>query len=391
MTLVGERASSTRLPKVDLSDAALARVTLALAATAEEYDRNGEFPWQGIRVVHDAGLLRLGIGPAHGGSNLSSTDSVRVFTALGKGDPSVALITAMTVFQHALQAERPWWPEAAYEQFVADSLERPTLVNAIRAEPEWGAPARGGLPATTIKRTATGWQLNGRKGYATGSEGLDVHLVWAATDDVDPLVAHAVVPATSPGIEIVKTWDHHGLRASSTHDVIYTDVELPADAFRGTPQSELSGEAGFGAIGIGAAAIYLGVALAAQEFFTRFTNERVPSSLGRPIATTDRIRTIAGEIEAQILTASEIAFGLARRFDANEPVAPEKAILAKPLISRSAIAAVGAAIAAIGNPGLSRSNPLERHWRDVQCSRVHPPQEDAALVIAGTRVLARPF
>jgi alkylation response protein AidB-like acyl-CoA dehydrogenase len=387
----------TTLPVADLSDEALARVTAALAETAEEYDRSGEFPWKGITVVHDAGLLRLGIGAQFGGTPLSSTDSVRVFTALGKGDPSVAIITAMTVFQHALNALRSWWPDALYRQVVSDSLDRPVLFNAIRAEPEWGAPARGGLPATTITRTESGWILNGRKGYATGSEGLDYHLVWAveaAADGAiaeDPLIAHAIVPAGGPGIEIVKTWDHHGLRASSTHDVIYTNVELPAEHFVGTPVSQQSADGGFGAIGIGAATIYLGVALAAQDFFVKFANERIPTSLGRPIATTERIQSVAGEIEAQLTLAREIAFGIARRSDSGEVIPPELGVLAKPLISRAVISAVQVAIAAIGNPGLSRSNPLERYWRDVQCSRVHPPQEDAALLIAGKRTLARPY
>jgi alkylation response protein AidB-like acyl-CoA dehydrogenase len=187
----------------------------------------------------------------------------------------------------------------------------------------------------------------------------------------------------------VKTWDHHGLRASSTHDVIYTNVELPTENFVGTPVSQQSADGGFGAIGIGAATIYLGVALAAQDFFVKFANERVPTSLGRPIATTERIQSVAGEIEAQLTLAREVALGVARRFDAGEPVTPELGVLSKPLISRAVIAAVQAAVAAIGNPGLSRNNPLERHWRDVQCSRVHPPQEDAALLIAGKRTLAR--
>jgi alkylation response protein AidB-like acyl-CoA dehydrogenase len=395
MTIIDRAAAEVTRPPIDLSDAALARVTAALAETAEEYDRSGEFPWKGIQVVHDAGLLRLGIGEQFGGTPLSSSDSVRVFTALGKGDPSVALITAMTVFQHALNGARSWWPDALYRQVLVDSLDRPVLFNAIRAEPEWGAPARGGLPATTITRTVNGWTLNGRKGYATGSEGLDYHLVWAveaAADGTiaeDPLIAHAIVPASAPGIQIVKTWDHHGLRASSTHDVIYTDVELPAENFVGTPVSLQSAEPGFGAIGIGAAAIYLGVALAAQDFFLTFANERIPTSLGRPIATTERIQSVAGEIEAQLTLAREVAFGLARRFDAGETVTPELGVLAKPLISRAVISAVHVAVAAIGNPGLSRSNPLERHWRDVQCSRVHPPQEDAALLAAGKRTLAR--
>jgi alkylation response protein AidB-like acyl-CoA dehydrogenase len=36
-----------------------------------------------------------------------------------------------------------------------------------------------------------------------------------------------------------------------------------------------------------------------------------------------------------------------------------------------------------GNPGISRKNPLERHYRDVLCSRIHSPQDDTILVGAG--------
>ncbi len=368
---------------IDLSDAALARVGAQLAATAEQYDRSGEFPWAGVRAVHDAGLLRLGIDQP-----LTPTDSIRVFQALGKGDPSVALITAMTVFQHVAQAHAPFWPEDAYRRVVADSRQRPVLINAIRAEPELGAPARGGLPATKIRRTGQGWVLTGHKGFATSSEGLSYHLVWAATEEDDPLVGHAVVPADAPGIEIVRTWDHFGLRASSTHDVHYRDVEVPADHFRGVRASAQSHDAALAAVGIGASALYIGVARAAQEFFLRFAHERVPTALGRPIATTERIQTNAGEIEAQLVTAEEIAFSVARRFETGDPRAGERALLAKALIARAAIGAVQTAVAALGNPGLTRHHPLERHLRDVHCVRVHPPQEDTALLLAGRRTLA---
>lgn len=386
MSRVAERVAA--LPAIDISDAALARVTSALAETAERYDRSGAFPRDGIAVVHDAGLLRLGIGGEWGGSPFGAVDGFRVFTALGKGDPSVAIITAMSVIQHSLQSARPWWPEDLYRQVVSDSVERPVLLNAVRAEPEWGAPARGGLPATTIARTAGGWSLNGRKGYATGSEGLAFHLVWAATDEADPLIAHAIVPADAAGIQIVRTWDHLGLRASSTHDVIYSDVEIPFENFVGVRVSELTKEPPFA--GVSPAGLYLGVAQAARDFFVTFANDRIPTSLGRPIATTERIRTVAGEIEAHLTVATEVALGVARRQDAGEKVPASLAVLASTLVSRSSIAAVQAAISAIGNPGLTRHNPLERHWRDVQASRVHPPQEDAALLAAGTLSLSTP-
>jgi butyryl-CoA dehydrogenase len=276
--------------RADLSDAALARVTQALAANAGRYDRTAEFPWESVHAVHDAGLLTVGIGAAYGGHDLSLTDTARVLQALGKGDPSVALLTAMTVLQHVGQAKTPRWP------------------------------ARGGLPATTVTRTGDGWLLNGHKAYGTGAEGLAYHSVWAVTSELDetagePLIGHVIVPGDTPGITVTRTWDHLGLRASSTHDIVYENVEVPAENFPGVPVSQ--GPSG------------------------------------------------------------------------NE-AAVRRAGVAKLLITRSASTAVQTALAAIGNPGLTRHNPLERHFRDIQCSRIHPPQDDAALIAAGRRTLAAP-
>jgi alkylation response protein AidB-like acyl-CoA dehydrogenase len=41
------------------------------------------------------------------------------------------------------------------------------------------------------------------------------------------------------------------------------------------------------------------------------------------------------------------------------------------------------------NPGLTRQNTLQRYYRDVLCSRVHTPQDDAVITAAGRRVLDR--
>ncbi len=378
------------LPAVDVSAGALAQLTATLAATADHYDRTAEFPWEPLKAVHEAGILTLGIAAEYGGRDIPVATLARVAQALGKGDPSVALLTCMTIFQHLQQARLRKWPDALYRKVVSESVARPVLLNAVRAEPELGAPARGGLPATKVTRTSAGWLLNGRKAYGTGAEGLAYHMVWAATGDDDPLVGHAIVPGDAPGIEVIRTWDHFGLRASSTHDVVYGNVEIPAENFPGVPAAQAAAEsAGFGASGLVVIALYVGIARAAQEFFVMFANERVPSALGRPIATTERIQTIAGEIEAQLIAAEEILYGLAARIDAGDEDAMRRAGLAKLLVTRSIITAVQTAVAALGNPGLTRNNPLERHYRDIHCCRIHPPQDDAALITAGRRVLAR--
>jgi len=273
------------LAPADTSEAALRRLTSALAANAERYDRTGEFPWGSIQAVHDAGILTLGIGPQYGGRDLSLTEAARVMQALGRGDPSVALLTAMTLFQHLAQAKAPRWPDALYRRVVRDSQNGPVLMNAVRAEPEWGAPARGGLPATKVSRTADGWRLNGHKNYGTGSEGLAYHLVWAVTDEAatgngEPLVGHVIVPGDSPGIEVIRTWDHLGLRASSTHDVVYTDVEVPAENFPGVPVSQAGRDAA-GYLGIGISLM----GLAAWPREDRRRTPRVASKSRRRAAT----------------------------------------------------------------------------------------------------------
>ena len=59
------------------------------------------------------------------------------------------------------------------------------------------------------------------------------------------------------------------------------------------------------------------------------------------------------------------------------------------VVAENAIAAVQAAMELTGNPGLSRSNPLERHLRDVLCARVHTPQPDSAHTAAGRAALGQ--
>ncbi len=383
----------TALRVPDLSDEALAAVTAEVAATAEEYDRTGEVPVAGLRAAHRAGLLTATVGRQFDGPGVGLLDTARILIALGEGDPSVALLVANNLNVHRSQAVAEHWPADYYADLLRRSADGPALVNAVRAEPELGAPARGGLPATVARRTADGWRLTGRKAYATGGTALAYHVVWAVADepgaDPDrPRVGHLIVPADAPGISWIDTWDHLGLRASNTHDVVYDEVPLPFDAFVEIPRVDgvyRDPAATAGLASFGHPALYIGVARAARAAFVRYARERVPTALGRPIATTERIQAVAGEIDAQIAQAETILFGALLRGD--EGHLPQLSVL-KVQMARSVIAAVQTAVAALGNPALSRHQPFERHLRDVLCVRVHPPQEDTALLAAGRRLLS---
>ncbi|MEW1720586.1 acyl-CoA dehydrogenase family protein [Streptomyces sp. NPDC093109] len=366
-------------------------VTRQLAVHAEEYDRTGAFPAEGIRAVHEAGLLTATVAPRYGGAGLGVEDTARIFAALGEGDPATALIAAMTLNAHTMQARRPHWPEELYARVLADSAERPVLLNNARVEPDLGSPARGGLPATTARRTAGGWAISGAKRFVTGAEGLTWYLVWATTDEPEPRVGTFAVPGDAPGIEITHRWNHLGLRASGSHDIAFHEVEIPAGnlvsvAAHG-PAAEQDNRAG-APLHLPLAALYLGVGRAAQRYFHRFAHERVPANLGRPVATTERFRQAAGEIELLLDSADQLVYGGARRVDlGDDTYAPEQALGTKVLATRHATTAVQTALRLLGNPGLTRDNPLERHFRDIQCAPVHAPQEDTALLAIGASAL----
>jgi alkylation response protein AidB-like acyl-CoA dehydrogenase len=370
--------------------AALPAVTAALAGRAAQHDRDGSFPADGIAEVHAAGLLTATITARHGGPGAGLAQTAAILRALGQGDPSVALISAMTLFAHALQGRQPTWPDALYAGAVAEAATRPVLINALRVEPELGTPARGGLPATVAHRVPGGWSLTGRKIFSTGAAGLRWMVVWARTDEEPARVGGFIVAAGSPGITIEPTWDHLGLRASRGDDVIFAATPVPDGQVAGLAEPGAGRPpAAFMAWNcLGITSIYLGVAAAAREWLTTFLTERTPAGLGRPLATLPRFQSAVGEITAGLAAADDLVAGLAERVDVGDPAAAQHAGFAKLAGTRAAIGAVEQAVALIGNNALTRRNPLERHYRDVLCARVHTPQDDSILAEAGRSAFA---
>ena len=396
-------ADAPSLPPLALDR--LPKVAAVLSESAEQHDRDGSFPHAGIAHVHEAGLLTATVAAHYGGPGAGLADVVEILRVLGSADPSVALVTAMTLFTHAaqgaaLRSGTPNWPDRHYRSLVADSAAGPALVNALRVEPELGTPARGGLPATVARRDPdTGdWLLTGHKIFSTGAVGLRWLAVWARTDEERPRVGSFLVrahePGRTPGVRIEPTWDHLGLRASRSDDVFLDEVRIPADATSGladptaTDPRRDPGLIAWNNLGL--TALYLGVAQAARDWLVGFLNERTPSALGKPLATVARFQAEVGEIEARLVTAADLLTALAARFDAGEPEAARHAAAAKLVGTRAAIDAVQRAVALVGNNALTRRNPLERHLRDVLCARVHTPQDDSVLAALGQAALARP-
>ncbi|MGY3591220.1 alkylation response protein AidB-like acyl-CoA dehydrogenase [Bradyrhizobium sp. USDA 4341] len=366
------------------------RLAEVFAARAPAHDRDASFPFENFADLSREGLLALTVPVALGGGGAGARDATRVLGIIGKADPSTALVLSMHYIQHLVMARSTRWPGRLARKLAKETVEGVALINALRVEPELGSPARGGLPATTARRTETGWRLTGRKIYSTGAPILKWYSVWAKTDEPETRVGLFLVPAGLPGTRIEETWDHLGLRASGSHTVIFDDVVFPLDSeidVRRPDDWKVPDVTQATVHAIFVAAIYDGIARAARDWLVKFLKERVPANLGAPLATLPRMQEVVGGIEARLAVNARLIDSFAADFDNGFPLSAIESNIIKLTVTNNAAAVVEDALSLTSNHGLSRTNPLERHYRDVLCGRVHTPQDDATRVSAGRSVL----
>jgi alkylation response protein AidB-like acyl-CoA dehydrogenase len=372
-------AASVQQPTLDA-------ITRRLSETAGAYDRSAEFPRANIDLLAKEGLIALTVGTEYGGRGAGLMESLRVLAAVARGEPSTALILFMTYSYYSSHAKN--WPLHIYERLARQAVAGGGLIGGLRVEQELGTPIRGGLPMTVARRTAGGWSITGNKIYATGSTGLAWFSVWAKTDEAQPRVGNFLVAADSPGVRILPTWDHLGMRATVSHQVELLETPIPYDHALDVraPDEWVPGPRDhlfclWNALGI--STIYNGVACAARDWLRDYLKERAPSNLGAALAALPRVQEKFGEIEVLLYSNAVLIETAAARADAGEGPSAVEANNIKYLATGNAIRAVEIGLELTGNPGLSRNNPLERHYRDVLCSRIHSPQNDSVLAAAG--------
>jgi alkylation response protein AidB-like acyl-CoA dehydrogenase len=360
------------------------------AERAPRHDRDASFPFENFRQLSEAGLLAVTVPTALGGIGAGARDTARILNIIAKADPSTALVLSMHYIQHLVMARSTRWPGRLSRKLARETIEGLALINALRVEPDLGSPSRGGLPSTIARKTETGWRLSGRKIYSTGAPILNWYAVWARTDEPTLRVGLFLVPAGLPGTRILETWDHLGLRASGSHDVIFEDVVFPLDHEIDVRKPEDWRVPDFTQSTVHAifvAAIYDGIARAARDWLVEFLKTRVPSNLGASLATLPRAQEIVGGIEARLAVNARLIDSFAQDFDDGLLLSASESNIIKSTVTNNAVAVVEDALSLTGNHGLTRANPLERHYRDVLCGRVHTPQDDATRGTAGRLAL----
>jgi acyl-CoA dehydrogenase family protein 9 len=376
-------------PTLDRRDAAEARVVRRLIDDLRQMQHeglidSGKFDEEEtigedvIRALARTGFLALSIPKEYGGLGLSMTGYARVFGELSRTDASLAVLVgvhcglgskAIVLFGNAEQ-------KARYLPMLARGE---TLAAYALTEPETGSDAQHIKTTAQLSADGSRWILNGRKLWIGNGHRAGVIATFAQTDverggkSVQRPTAFIIRP-DMPGFRVDRIIRKMGIRGSTQVELVYEQLEVPADHVLGTVGK------GFGVavhvLNGGRLTLAAGCTAGTKQVaaeMTEFAEQRV--QFGRPIAdfeiTQRKLARVASDIyaaDAMLGVLAELASS-SRVGDDAEDWALEAAcckVFASEMIWRAADELVQVA----GGRGFVKPYPYERWLRDSRINRI---------------------
>ncbi|MDA8442707.1 MAG: acyl-CoA dehydrogenase [Peptococcaceae bacterium] len=351
-----------------------------IAPGAAERDRSGEFPREIVSQMGELGLLALPFTEAVGGNGGDVVSYALTVEEISRACASTGITYAANLSLGISPIVNFGTPEQQ-DKYLPQLFDGTYLASFGLTEPQAGSDSGG--TKTRARRTDKGWVLNGNKCFITNASFAGVVTVTALTDaskGTRGISSFLVEPGT-PGFTISTPYDKMGLSASNTTELVFEDVEIPAENLLG---QENAGFKQFlqildgGRISIGAMA--LGIAQAAFDAALQYAGER--QQFGHPLSHFQAIQFKLADMATQIELARLMVLQAARLKDAHLPFGKEAA-MAKLYASETAVRVALDAIQIHGGYGYMKDFPVERYLRDAKLTEIgEGTSEIQRLVIA---------
>jgi alkylation response protein AidB-like acyl-CoA dehydrogenase len=320
-----------------------------------------------ISQLFEMGLMGIEIPEEYGGAGSSFFTSILIVEELSRVDPAVGVLVDV---QNTLviNAINRWATEAQQREHLS-RLAGDTVGAYALSEAGSGSDAF----ALSCRATQDGddWILEGQKLWITNGGEAGLFIVFAT---VDPELGYKGITAflvdrDTPGFTIGKKEDKLGIRASSTTELIFENVRVPADRVLGEVGQgykvaiETLNE---GRIGIGAQMI--GLADGALAHTLRYVQER--EQFGRPISKFQGVQFQLAQMATDIEAARLLVYNAARLKDAGLPFLKEAA-MAKLVSSQMAQQVTSLCIDLHGGYGFTKEYPIEKYYRDAKIGTIY--------------------
>jgi acyl-CoA dehydrogenase len=366
-----------------------AQLGARFAGRAADHDRENTFVEQNFRELRDSGYTALSIPEELGGLGASLRQVCYAQAELARSCGATALAVNMHIYSTLTNVYR--WKHGAAN---AEGLLRRVAAEKLILMTSGGSD--GLTPSTVAHKENGGYRVSGRKSFCSQSPIANVLSTFATYDDPieGPVVLVMGIPTSSPGVQVVETWDTMGMRGTASHDVQLDDVyvadgQVVARQARGRIGPVL--RSALLHAGATMASVYYGIAAGARDEALRIIGDRHTGD-GEPVASDPAIARLVGLMEYKLATAwwaligslSELADDYGYGID--EQVV-SRGLLAKRCVVTEAMEVVDLAMEAVGGSAYYKRSPLERAYRDVRGGKFHPLPPEKTLQFAGRLAL----
>ncbi|MDP2955184.1 MAG: acyl-CoA dehydrogenase [Longimicrobiales bacterium] len=320
-----------------------------------------------VTQLFELGLMGVEIPESYGGTGADFFTSVLVVEELSKVDPSVGVLVDVqnTLVNNAIlrwateEQKARWLPRVAKDLVGAYALSE----------------AGSGSDAFALSCRATqdggDWVIHGQKLWITNGAEAGLFIVFANVNPAEGYkgITAFLVEKGAEGFTVGKKEDKLGIRASSTCELIFESVRVPAENVLGDVGKgykvaiETLNE---GRIGIGAQMI--GLAQGALDHTVRYVQER--EQFGRPIGAFQGVQFQIAEMATEIEAARLLVYNAARLKDAGEPFLAQAA-MAKLYSSEIAQRVASRCIDLFGGYGFTKEYPVEKLYRDAKIGTIY--------------------
>jgi alkylation response protein AidB-like acyl-CoA dehydrogenase len=319
------------------------------------------------------GLLGLTIPRKYGGLELTATAYARIFEHLSTIDASLAVLVGVHcgLGSKAIVLYGNDWQKERYLPVLARGE---TLAAYALTEPETGSDAQNIQTRAELSADGERWTLNGHKIWIGNAHRAGVIATFAQTpverrgETVARSTAFIIRP-DMPGFKVLGTVRKLGIRGSTQAELLYENLEVPADHVLGTVGKGFA--VAVHVLNAGRLTLAAGCTGGAKRVLgemAAYAEQRI--QFGHPLAHFEITQRKMSQLAAAVYASDAMLGVLASLADAPSAEFALEAACAKVFASDLISSATDEMVQIAGGRGFVKPFPYERLFRDARINRI---------------------
>lgn len=319
------------------------------------------------------GMLGLTIPRQYGGLELSHTGYARIFEHLSTIDASLAVMVGVHCGLGS-KAIVLYGSDEQKERYLPMLARGETLAAYALTEPETGSDAQNIKTTAELSADGKSWKLKGHKIWIGNAHRAGVIATFAQTPverrgETVPRLTAFIIRPDMPGFRVLGTVRKLGIRGSTQAELLYEDVEVPADHVLGSVGKGFA--VAVHVLNAGRLTLAAGCTGAAKRVLgemTTYAEHRV--QFGHPLAHFEITQRKISQLTAGIYASDAMLGILASLADYPGSEFSLEAACAKVFSSDLIWSATDEMVQIAGGRGFVKPFPYERFLRDARINRI---------------------